>query len=271
MTFDAQETSLAAGRPVRLYEFHRGLTSWRFAAADRDVMVGMHEYLGTAIMDDGLRQTGESSAEELVITAPHDLPVARLYRGVVPSDEIGVTLRDWHFGDDEAVVAWTGHIIGVRWPSEERAQIRCESLTASIGRAGIRLTWERGCPHALYDDGCGVERELFRVPATLDTVAGGAVESSTFLGFADGWFAGGYLEWSIGDSLFERRTIGEHTGAALSIVGGTHGLVAGMSVSAFPGCARIIEVCEDKFDNRENYGGIPHLPGKSPFDGDPVF
>jgi hypothetical protein len=44
-----------------------------------------------------------------------------------------------------------------------------------------------------------------------------------------------------------------------------------MIVAAYPGCPRTIAVCDARFANHLRYGGVPHLPGKSPFDGDPVF
>jgi hypothetical protein len=49
------------------------------------------------------------------------------------------------------------------------------------------------------------------------------------------------------------------------------GLYYGLAVNAYPGCNRTTTECVDKFDNLDNYGGVPDLPGKSPFDGDPVF
>ena len=49
------------------------------------------------------------------------------------------------------------------------------------------------------------------------------------------------------------------------------GLRVGQDVVAYPGCARTIAICQSKFNNAPNFGGVPGLPGKSPFDGTPIF
>ncbi|MGP1665642.1 MAG: phage BR0599 family protein, partial [Rhodanobacter sp.] len=69
----------------------------------------------------------------------------------------------------------------------------------------------------------------------------------------------------------ERRGIDEHLGKQLRLLGKSDGLLEGMDVKAYPGCQRTSAVCAAKYNNLLNYGGYPHLPGKSPFDGDPLY
>lgn len=271
MTFDAREEGLSTGQPVRLYEFRLGPLRWRYAAADRDVEHDGEAFAATAISDNGIRQTGEASTEELKVSAPHDLAVARLFRGAPPAGEVELVIFNRHHNESEARVGWSGSVVAVLWPSEERSELRCQTLSASFGRPGLRLGWERGCPHALYDHLCRVDRELFRVDTAIASMDGLNISSAAFDTLPDGWFAGGYIEWEIGDGAFDRRAIEAHTGATLRIFGGTAGLADDLPITAYPGCARTAQVCAEKFDNIENYGGVPHMPGKSPFDGDPVF
>lgn len=268
--FDTRETSLSDGQPVRLYEFAIGATTWRHAAADTDLEFEGQTYAAEQLTDDGVRQTGESNPDELVITGPAVLPVALLFRSVPPAVEVDVVVRNAHFGEAETIVAFTGTVISVRRSGEERAELRCQTLSSSFARPGLRLGWERGCPHALYDDNCRVDREMFRTNGVVSALDGVTIQAAAFAGQVDGWFAGGYVEWSAGAYL-EQRLVTSHVGDSLTLMGGTDGLEVGIAASAFPGCARTIQVCNDKFGNLENYGGVPHMPGKSPFDGDPVF
>lgn len=271
MTFESRETSLAGGQPVRLYEFQRGLYRWRYTNADREITRQLQTYAPTAISDDGIRQSGDAEADTLRITVPGDLAIARLFRGAPPADEVSVIVRDTHFGETEAVIRYIGVVQLVRWPAPQSALILCATEAATFNRPGLRLGWERGCPHSLYDRNCRVNRDDFQVPGTLSAMTGATVTSSAFDALADGYFAGGYLEWEIGLSETDRRGIESHVGAVLTLLGGTDGLEVGMDVIAYPGCPRTIAICTSRFNNAVNYGGIPHLPGKSPFDGTPVF
>lgn len=271
MTFDARETSIQAGQPLRLYEFQRGLIRFRYTNADRAIEFETQTFDPVAISDDGIRQTGEPNADALLIVCPHDLAVAQLFRGAPPAAEIAVIIRDLHFGESEAAIAFLGSIDGVSFPTPGRAEISCQSLAASMRRPGLRLTWERGCPHSLYDHNCRVNRDLFAVPATIQSMTGSTITSGAFDAFADDYFPGGYVEWSIGLGETDRRGVERQVDDTLTLLGGTDGLAVGMEVTGYPGCPRTIAICDSRFDNVPNYGGFPHLPGKSPFDGDPIF
>ncbi|MBL4838370.1 MAG: DUF2163 domain-containing protein [Kordiimonadaceae bacterium] len=272
MSSDAREISLAGGKPVRLYLFERGAsTRWAYNSSDRDITYQGIDYLGRAISDDGIRQSGQSSADALEVTGPATLDVAQLYRGAPPSDEISLTIRDLHYGEADALVRWSGSIGDVNFPAQDRCQIRCESLAASMAREGLRLSWERNCPHALGDRLCRVDMELYAVAGTVITLDGISVSATAWAGYPDGWFDGGWVQWPVGGGEFDRRGIETQVGGLLTLLGGSDGIALADALTAYPGCLRTIAICQSKFANEDNYGGVPGLPGRSPFDGDPVF
>lgn len=275
MTFDAREISIAGGRPIRLYEFTRSTTSWTYCSADRDVAWQTKTWKSLPISDDGVRISGETSADLLKVTAPGTLEVAQLYRGAPPSDEIWLTMRDYHDGETDvpasAIVAWIGTISGVRWPQVDRCEIACQSLAASMDRPGLRLTWERTCPYAVYDLNCRVNRDLYRLAGTVQSLDGVKINSGAFAARPNGYFSGGFVSWPVSGGGVEQRGIESHVGGDLVLLGGTAGLVLGMEVTAYAGCDQTAATCNDKFGNILNHGGVRHLPGRSPFDGNPVF
>lgn len=275
MTFDSRERSLATGQPIRLYLFSRGALSWAYCGADRTVNFQGRVYAPLPISDDGVRMTGETSADVLTITAPASLDVAQLYRYAPPSAEIELAVRDYHFGEVDAAssarFAWMGSVSGVRWPQVDRCQIACESISASMNRPGLRLTWERTCPHTIFDRNCRLDRNVWAVNATLLSLTALSIESATFAAKPDGYFAGGYVEWAVGAGEMERRGVESHAGSTLGLLNGTQGMVTGQPVVAYPGCRQTNTYCNGTFNNLVNFGGIAHMPGKSPFDGDPIF
>ena len=271
MRFDQRERSLSDGQPIRLYQFSRGTLRWLYCSADRDIPYQNQLFKAVAISDDGIRQTGEPSADALNITAPWNLDVAQQYRGMPPSSETTLTIIDQHYGAPDAIVSWVGSISGVKWPAPDRCDIICQSLTASFDRPGLNLTFERGCPHSLFDRNCRVNRDLYKTLTIVQSATGAVISSGAFASFPDDYFSGGFVEWHSVSGDIERRGVEKHTGSDLTLLGGTDGIALGHSVTAFPGCTQVMAVCDSRFHNSDNYGGIRHLPGKSPFQGDPIF
>lgn len=273
MSFNGYEFSLAGGRPVRLYQFSRGVLRWTYNSSDRNIEHQSQTFktVRGGISDDGIRQGGSDGVRSLRVLAPGDLEVAQFYRGIPPSDSIDLVIYDRHYGDNEFKVSWVGEIQNVTWPAVDRCQIICNPESVSMGQQGLRLAWERPCPHALYERGCLVNRDLFRVESSVISMNGAVINGSAFASKPNGWFAAGYVEWSVGSGVWERRAIEAHNGTQLTIFGGTSGLSLGVTVRAYAGCDQTIGTCNSRFDNKDNYGGIRHLPGRSPFDGNPVF
>ena len=89
MSFDDFDTSISSGQSARLYQFDRSATVvWRYTSADRALQFDGHEWLPLPISDDGIRLTGEASADTMKVTLPGSEPVAQLFRGAPPSEEI---------------------------------------------------------------------------------------------------------------------------------------------------------------------------------------
>ncbi len=272
MSFQNFETSLQNGQPIRLYQFQRGSMKWGYTSANQNIthQTVVFRSVEGGISDDGIRQTENTSSDMLTLTVPQSLDVAQMYRVVAPGQTIDVTVFDLHYGDDGFLVSWMGFIVGVRFKDQISAAIQCKNLSASLERTGLRKAWGRLCQHQLYSEACQVPRNSFKAVANIDRLDGVNIGFAPAAGKANGYYAGGYIEWTSQYGL-EQRGIESHTGDLLTIYGGTSGLSMGQEITAYAGCDRLFETCINKFNNAPNNGGSPHMPGKSPFDGTPVF
>jgi len=272
MSFSSRERSLADGAPLRLYKFKRGVIVWLYASGDRNITIGTEIYrsLRGGILDNGIRRTGETTADRMKITAQADIEVAQLYRAFPPSAEIELIIYDHHYGETIPQVAWSGSIETVRWPSLDRCEISAQTLMATLDVPGLRLTHERNCGAALFDRKCKVNRDLWRVDMTIQSMTGLTISSGTAEGYPNGWFDGGFIEWPIGSGEFERRAIERHVGSDMRLMGGTAGVPLAPA-RVYPGCNRTAAMCLAKFNNLNNFRGDPNLMGKNPFNGNPVF
>lgn len=270
-TFDSLETSREDGQPIRLYQFVRGPLRYCYTTADRAVTVNSQTFATCQISDNGVSFTGQSQADVLTITLPADSEIANMYQGLPPSDEVTCTIWDWHYAADDYIVKYVGTVMSCKYTDAYTAEITVWSLAASLERPGLRLSYQRSCPHALYDNNCKVDEQNYKVTGSIATVSGVTIDVSAASAYPDGWFTAGYVEWELTQGIMERRGITLHAGLTLTILGGVYGLTAGLAVNLYPGCVRTAETCNTKFDNLPNYGGVPMLPGDSPFDGNPVW
>lgn len=270
MTFDARERSADQGRPVELFTFARDFQRWRYTSVDRELTVDSASFAPRAIVRSGFEASNEKARSAMTLTVPRDLEVADLYRVSPPTLPVTCVVQQYHEGDGEVAMIWSGRILSVRFEGVA-ALMSLEPVFTSIRRVGLRRAFQRQCPHALYGSACGVNREAFRTNGTVDSIAGLVVNVPEAAAFAAGWFAGGYIEWTASGGVPERRFITDHTSAALTLAGVPFGLTAGESAKLYPGCDHTSATCSGKFSNPLNYGGFPFFTKKNPFGGDPIY
>lgn len=271
MSFDESERSNFEGNTIALYEFSTGSKVWRYCTDAQNFVMSGVTYLGVAASDGGSTQSGDAQNDDMVITLPRNADFCRLFIGTPPSEEIWATVRRVQRGDTEAPIHWIGTVASAKDIGFTKVEFTCRMLTASFNRNGLRLAWGRQCPHALYDRNCQVNKATYAVTLQVESLTGNTVRSAALSTLSSSYLSNGFFEWEIEPGLTDRRPIETHTGSVFSVLGITDGLEVGDWITVYPGCNRTTSHCVDKFNNLSNYGGVPALPGKSPFDGDPVF
>lgn len=270
MAYDTIERSVQDAQPVELYEFARGSVFYRYTSAREDFTFDGNTYTAATMQRSAIESSQEVARGALNIQVARTLPIVGLFNPLPPSDVVRLTLYRQHVGDTDFVVVWMGRVLNVAWAGLQ-ATIRCESAYSSIKRPGLRRLYQRQCPHVLYSEKCGVDPDDFKVATTASVVSGLAVTAASLGGAPSGYFTGGYVEWAITGGALERRSIRSHVANVLTLNFPPTGLVNGASITVFPGCNHTIATCQAKFGNRLNYGGMPYIPRKNPFDGTPIY
>lgn len=268
MTYAATEAAAQSGRPVELYEFLYGATAYRYTSADGDVVYGGNTYSAVPIARGAVEATNEVARLALEITCTRELPVLEPFAVSPPEEVVLITLRRLHAGDGEAIIMWMGRVLNVTL-NNAAAEIHCESVYTSLKRVGLRRLYQKSCPHVVYGTGCGLARATYKATKTVSTVVGTTITVGS-IGAVDGYYAGGYLEWSSG-GVSHRRSIHSQTGGSLVIGFPIPGIAASDSVDLYPGCDHTLSTCNGKFGNSDNYGGMPFFPSKNPFAGVAIY
>lgn len=274
MSYDSLERSNIQSIPVSLYHFRLGTSEWFYASGEDEVVISSGPAAGTylpiPIMDEGIKESGKPDDDTITIIMPKSLPVPQLYVGVAPSDSVYVIARRMNIGNKEAPVMWTGSVRSSKQTELTTAEVICVPELASFKRKGVRLAYTRNCTHTLYDHNCRVDKTLWQIGFAVTSLTGRSVMTPQIDALPPGRFRGGYIEWQTALGYIERRAIEDHPAGSFVIMEGTQGLLPGTFITAYPGCNLTKESCIS-YQNLANYGGFTDMPGRSPFDGMPVF
>ncbi len=274
MSYDSVERSISSAVPIALYDFTLGEKTWRYAASEDQIEVMIAgltiKYDPLVIKDEGFSESGSPDNEDVKVSLPRTTPIAQLFRAVAPSDEVYITIRRTNFGTMEAPVYWIGTIKSTKAIGLNELELTCMMMASSFNRQGLRLGWQKGCNNSLYDQNCTVNPNDWVANLTISALSDVSVFSDQILAFPQGYFNYGYVEWDTEFGTKERRAIDQQVGPSIQLLEGSSGLSPGRTIRAYRGCSLTTTSCKS-FNNLPNYGGCPHMPGKNPFDGNPVF
>ncbi len=263
MSYDTPEGSVANGQPYFLYLFDNGIDPARLTS-DPAPLVRMDEtFKISPIRHSELEQTGSIEKSSVDFTFPISDPFAR---SLLPSATAITTVTIWrgHHTDltDELRVVWRGRIVGSK-STRQSIALSGESVFTSLRRPGCRARYQRTCRHALYFDGCNLDKADFEVAATITAMDGLILTIPVADAADDGEYKAGMLEFEGAFGFFS-----SHVGEICTLLNPLPGLedaTLPITVKIYPGCDLSLTRCNDRFDNVLNNGGFNDMPDENPF------
>lgn len=268
MTYTAMEYSKDSGNPIELYEFICGWEVWRFTNWSQKYVYMGNVFQPSSIKRDRIKQSANIFKNNIKLTVPRTNPLASLFISFTPDLITTVTIFRGHLSDQDKhfEIYWKGRI-AFSETTDNEISLECESVFTSLTRAGLRLSFEYNCPHALYQRGCWVDSELFKGSAIITEVNAVKI-SADYLGtFGNGYFNGGM----IANNTLSRRFITKHEGNQITINRPIANIKAGDRLTVWPGCNKSQAHCKNKFNNFDNFGGFPFIPKVNPFAGSSII
>lgn len=259
MSYDARETDAYAGAPVELYRFTCAANTWTYTSADVAQSYLGVTYKPQAITRGEIDASDEDSQGSLEVTLPLTLPVALLFIADLPPAPVTLELFRMHRGDTEVVSLWSGEISKCDFAGSV-ARLTGQPVSRALRQQLPPNSFQAQCNWTLFSPQCGLDRNTYRVAATVTAVSGFDVTATEFASHADGYFTAGWLE----DAAGEKHWIVAHVGDTVTLMTPFRSLAASDAVSAYPGCDRTIAACK-VYGNLQRFLGFPYLPTKNPF------
>lgn len=275
MSFINQETSLDGASPQELYTISYDFNKWRYTSGDEDFIEDATVYKATPISRSDIDLKSDKIVSTFEVEVPLDSPYLELYRITPPSGRVTLLVQRFHRTDQalEKHVIFKGSIVNVNW-EVGFAKLTCETASSTLSRTGLRRHYQYGCPHMLYGNACGVDRNNHSQLYTATSVAGNTVEVADLVGSDSGIYVGGFVQYEHGAlSTPERISIQklDASTGTLTLFMVPVGLLPGGELTVYEGCNRSLPVCKSRFNNVHNFGGQPYMPDVSPFGSNTVF
>lgn len=262
MAYTDYEYSNELGKPMSLFRFSLGSEEWLFTSGDVSVFQGDDEFVPTYIRAGRLTRTGESNKSVMDVHIAANNPLSLKFLEGWLSGVMLVTVYRNHYGDNDHVVQWKGRVVSCKWEQNE-ATLSCDSAFTLFKRAGLRRHYQVLCPHILYSQGrgnCNVDKTSYQVDGTVASVGGNIISVNGIGGYPNGYFTAGMV---LVNGTY--RLITAHVDNGLTLIDRIDGVVDNDVISMWPGCDRSLTTCGNKFNNTNNFGGLPYLPMKNPF------
>ncbi|RMD47082.1 MAG: DUF2163 domain-containing protein [Alphaproteobacteria bacterium] len=193
---------------------------------------------------------------------------ADIAAGLWDGAEVRLWLVPWE-APEQATLIWRGRLGELRRRGAAfEAELRglSEPLNRPQGQVYSRL-----CRAVLGDAACGVDLtdSTYRAQAVVEEVIeGGILHLSDTGGQPEGWFAHGQCRIGARHALI--RADRPRAGGRRIELWEPLAVAPGDAVELVAGCDRRFETCRDKFANRLNFRGCPHLPGDGWLLADPL-
>lgn len=245
-----------------LYEITYGPTVWRYTSHEVDRVVGVDTYTSAIISNSALQATQELKQQQIELQVARDFPPAvQLFRNGYPAGHVWVVMKA-QTDNGTPIAYFSGRIRSCAW-SESEASLTCAPITDILQRDGLRVAFQPGCNHTLFDGKCGLNKDLFKVSGTIANVTEGGARIATMAvnTFPLQHFRGGWLE-----AGGQRRLVIWHEANVVKLLAPIDGLAIGDPVDVYVGCDGAKATCRDKFANVRRYGGFPFIPITNPFE-----
>lgn len=277
MAYYDDESSTQLGAPVELYDFTAPTTSYRYTSGPASVVYSSNTYTPVSgLSREAVGTASTQSGTALLVRLAVSSGVVQAFGFGSPPRSLRLRVYRQQPNSGTYQTIWDGAVVACRSLGEVAELRSVSQVGARLSTVLPSLSVQRRCQHFLYDARCKVVRASFEVSTTVSSFAANVVTVASVGGNPDGWFGNGGEIERVSDG--ERRMIYTQVGAVLTLSAPFPTLANGDSVKIWAGCdhQHVVTInssgvqvasghCLDKFNNVQNFGGHPTVPGSNPF------
>ena len=257
MSYDGEEISIASGEPIECYKFDYYDMSYCYTSSQYMQQIDGVVYNPEYIKRGDSLKLGDSggSVETCIITVPRTNNVALLYQGAPPElSSVKVQVFRLHGNNiEDRIRILDGVVSQVSFiNSEAQLTITIENV---LNRYIPRGTLSYNCQNCIYDEKCNLKASAYAFEITVASWDKLSLKSLNLLEKSSGYFTDGYLK--TGHSV---RAISLHQNDIVRFKYPINDNEKYDKIVVYPGCSQVFENCATRFNNTDNFNGIPYIP-----------
>ena len=267
MSYLDYELSDNNAQPIEGYEFIGTYAIYRYTSADVPITINGHLYSPIPCERSNLLTgTQVDDNVDLTIVMPATTQIVLDYAFNVAPPDLMCNVYRVHRGSNYAqdwILYWTGRVHNFSI-EDHKASLSIPS-TFGMSLAGNVPTsfYQTVCNHVLFDSHCKVNRALFQFNTTILAINGLVIRLAAIPPFPDQTIVGGQFLSTVKP---EQRMIMTQTADIITLNYRLSAFVKiGDAVQVSAGCDHNSTTCQNKFNNKVNFGGFPFIPNYNPF------
>lgn len=159
---------------------------------------------------------------------------------------------------------FSGSVSDIDRPSRVEAEITLRDEFEVLNRPLPRGLYEHQCDRVVYSSGCGANRNLLKVSASVTTASDAqrmSFYSDGLLSRPVGYFALGTVAWTSGILSGVVRAVRGSKDGVITLVNPMPAQPSpGDTFEIVPGCPRDLTTCSERFGRRGRFRGTPFVP-----------
>lgn len=259
---------------VEFFRFVRGSTTWRYSSLAESIVADGHTWSPAPLRRGPVDVSTEIDKSSVNISSSRDFAPVSAFAYTSPVEPTYVTIYRADLSDVATTFAafWHGQIASVQW-SGSYAEIACQPSLALLKRPSPRKRYSTTCRWALYDTGCGVNRNAAANYRTGEVLVINSPTNIVISTYEDttpdpvNWAAGGTLALtafpSDAPTTIIYSTISVIVGAVrertIELARPMENMGSLEPIRLQRGCGHTLADCAG-FSNVPRFGGFPYIP-----------
>ena len=261
MSYESFELSTEDGNPIELYLFTYSGTNYLYTSSQyyQENIIGGVRYIFNPeyIKRGDSLKLGDSggSVETCTVEVLRTNPIALLYQGA-PPELSSIRLQVFRVHGEksnESIKILDGVVSQVRFrDSYAELTITIENM---LNRFIPRGTLSYNCQNCIYDEKCNLDRNNYGVLCfTTGGIQNLTIFSSNLLQYPTDYFTDGFI--TMGNSV---RAVVKHDNNYVRLKYPINKSEERDRFMVYPGCSNLFTKCAEKFNNTDNFNGIPYI------------
>ena len=266
------------GKRLELYEIYAPLLNsnagfFYLTSNSRTVYRQTRTYVPSTITRSAYGAKTSLEKQNVTITLSSKEDAAKFFLTQGMDERIEIRIFDWN-GIDQSL-AWRGRLISVK-ENGGKTTLEFENSITQLQQMSLHRKTTKICPFLLYGSDCTVPEVIYTEDCKIVDTNGldiliERLDDPAFV-YDDGALVGGYITYYpdvITNQRKLRCAIVANFGniLTLSSINTAIKYLPDATIKVSEGCDKSPKTCSIKFDNIENFGGMPYLPDNNPFEG----